>query len=225
MVESFDLGFDASFGDGASFTSIDQGSAPETYWQQGLNDGIITGAQNVGAYRCQQLGSLSGKLIRIDPITGNGLPSNPYYQSGNPGSVQSKIWAIGLRNPCRMSLQPETGSHNPDDGDPGILFIGDVGRPDLAQKATGLTQEDLAGWLFDSLRNKIMVLPDDVLVYPAHGAGSACGKNMSSETFDTLGNQKKTNYALDTNMSKDQFIKELTSGLTPPPQYFEKMHP
>ncbi len=102
------------------------------------------------------------------------------------------------------------------------LFIGDVGRPDLAQKATNLTQEDLAGWLYDSLRNKIMTLPDDVIVYPAHGAGSACGKNMSSETWDLLGNQKKTNYALRADMTKDEFIKEVTDGLLPPPQYFAK---
>ena len=100
------------------------------------------------------------------------------------------------------------------------LFIGDVGRPDLAIKSD-LTQEDLAGMLFDSLRNKIMPLPDDVLVYPAHGAGSACGKNMSKETFDTLGNQKKVNYALG-NISKEEFIKELTSGILPAPQYFSK---
>lgn len=102
------------------------------------------------------------------------------------------------------------------------LFIGDVGRPDLAQKATGLTQEDLAGWLFDSLRNKIMTLPDEVIVYPAHGAGSACGKNMSSETWDTLGNQKETNYALRADMTRDEFIKEVTEGLQEPPQYFAK---
>lgn len=100
------------------------------------------------------------------------------------------------------------------------LFIGDVGRPDLAIKSE-LTQEDLAGMLYDSLRNKIMVLPDDVIVYPAHGAGSACGKNMSKETFDTLGNQKKINYALQ-NISKEVFIKELTTGILPPPQYFAK---
>ena len=100
------------------------------------------------------------------------------------------------------------------------LFIGDVGRPDLAQKATGLTQEDLAGWLFDSLRKKIMPLPDDVIVYPAHGAGSSCGKNMSSETWDTLGNQKKTNYALRADMTKAEFIQEVTDGLLAPPQYF-----
>jgi glyoxylase-like metal-dependent hydrolase (beta-lactamase superfamily II)/rhodanese-related sulfurtransferase len=100
------------------------------------------------------------------------------------------------------------------------LFIGDVGRPDLAQKAAHLTQEDLAGTLYDSLRNKIMTLSDDIIVYPAHGAGSACGKNMSKETTDTLGNQKKHNYALRTNMSRDEFIKEVTEGLTPPPSYF-----
>jgi hydroxyacylglutathione hydrolase len=101
------------------------------------------------------------------------------------------------------------------------LFIGDVGRPDLAIKSN-LTQEDLAGMLYDSLRNRIMTLPDDVIVYPAHGAGSACGKNMSKETFDTLGNQKKVNYALAPGMSKSAFIKELTTGILPAPQYFAK---
>ena len=99
------------------------------------------------------------------------------------------------------------------------LFIGDVGRPDLAVKSD-LTQADLAGHLFDSLRNKIMTLPDDIIVYPNHGAGSSCGKNMSSETFDTLGNQKKTNYALRADMTKEEFIDEVTTGLKPPPQYF-----
>ncbi len=102
------------------------------------------------------------------------------------------------------------------------LFIGDVGRPDLAQKSGSITKEDLAGWLYDSLRNKIMTLADDVIVYPAHGAGSACGKNMSSETWDTLGHQKETNYALRADMTKDEFIHEVTAGLMPPPQYFAK---
>lgn len=101
------------------------------------------------------------------------------------------------------------------------LFIGDVGRPDLAVKSD-LTTEDLAGHLYDSLRTKLMVLPDTVTVYPAHGAGSACGKNMSKETFDTLGNQKKVNYALQADLSREDFIKELTEGLTTPPQYFPK---
>lgn len=100
------------------------------------------------------------------------------------------------------------------------LFLGDVGRPDLAQKAADMTQEDLAGLLYDSLRNKIMPLADDVIVYPAHGAGSACGKNMMKETVDTLGNQKKMNYALRADMTKAEFIKEVTDGLLPPPAYF-----
>ena len=100
------------------------------------------------------------------------------------------------------------------------LFLGDVGRPDLAQKGEEMTQEQLAGTLFDSLRNKIMPLADDVIVYPAHGAGSACGKNMMKETIDTLGNQKKMNYALRANMDKATFIKEVNDGLLPPPDYF-----
>ena len=101
------------------------------------------------------------------------------------------------------------------------LFIGDVGRPDLAAKSH-LTIEDLAGHLYDSLRTKIMSLPNDVLVYPAHGAGSACGKNMSKETFDTLGHQKEVNYALRSDMTKQEFISEVTNGLLPPPSYFPK---
>lgn len=100
------------------------------------------------------------------------------------------------------------------------LFLGDVGRPDLAQKAGSMTQEDLAGLLFDSLRNKIMPLADDVTVYPAHGAGSSCGKNMMKETVDSLGNQKKINYALRADMTKQDFITEVTDGLLPPPAYF-----
>nr|WP_299338960.1 MBL fold metallo-hydrolase [Allomuricauda sp.] len=100
------------------------------------------------------------------------------------------------------------------------LFLGDVGRPDLAQKAANMTQEELAGTLYDSLRTKIMPLGDDVIVYPAHGAGSACGKNMMKETVDTLGNQKKMNYALRADMTRDEFITEVTDGLLPPPQYF-----
>ena len=99
------------------------------------------------------------------------------------------------------------------------LFLGDVGRPDLAQKGD-LSENDLAGFLYDSLRSKIMTLADDVIVYPAHGAGSACGKNLSKETIGTIGNQKKTNYALRANMTKEEFIKEVTDGLLPPPAYF-----
>ena len=119
-------------------------------------------------------------------------------------------------------LIDETGKeHGIITGD--TLFIGDVGRPDLAQHVIAdLTQEKLAAHLYDSLRNKIMPLSDDLIVYPNHGAGSACGKKMSKETTDTLGNQKKFNYALRADMSKEEFIKELLTGLTNPPAYFPK---
>ena len=116
-----------------------------------------------------------------------------------------------LRNSCGKDHAIFTGD---------TLFLGDVGRPDLAQKSDDLTMEDLAGYAYDSLRNKIMPLADDVIVYPAHGAGSACGKNMMKETVDTLGNQKKVNYALRDDMTKEEFIKEVTDGLSAPPAYF-----
>lgn len=124
-----------------------------------------------------------------------------------------------MESTCYL-LQKEDGSiHGVITGD--TLFIGDVGRPDLAQALTSdLTQEVLASHLYDSLRNKIMILPDDITVYPSHGAGSACGKNMSKETTDTLGNQKRTNYALREDMTKEEFIKELLDGLGAPPAYF-----
>lgn len=115
-------------------------------------------------------------------------------------------------------LKDENGKdHSLFSGD--TLFLGDVGRPDLAQKAASMTQEELAGLLYESLNSKIMPLADDVIVYPAHGAGSACGKNMMKETVDTLGNQKKMNYALN-QPNKDAFIAAVTDGLTPPPAYF-----
>ena len=101
------------------------------------------------------------------------------------------------------------------------LFIGDVGRPDLAQHVIAeLTEQKLAGHLYDSLRNKIMPLSDELILYPNHGAGSACGKHMSKETTDTLGHQKQTNYALDPTLTKEAFIQAVLSGLTPPPGYF-----
>ncbi|MFD1629421.1 MBL fold metallo-hydrolase [Pseudopedobacter beijingensis] len=120
---------------------------------------------------------------------------------------------------CYLCLDEEGKEYCVFTGD--TLFIGDVGRPDLAQKSANKTAEEMASDLYDSLRSKIMPLNDHVLIYPAHGAGSACGKNMSKETFDTLGNQKKTNYAL-SDISKENFIKELTTGILPPPQYFSK---
>ena len=123
-----------------------------------------------------------------------------------------------MESTCYL-LKDEAGKHVAlFSGD--TLFIGDVGRPDLAQKAGVITKEELAGALYDSLRNKIMALADDIIVYPAHGAGSACGKNMSNETTDTLGHQKLTNYALRANMTREEFIKEVIGGLTQPPAYF-----
>ncbi len=115
-------------------------------------------------------------------------------------------------------LKDENGKdHSLFSGD--TLFLGDVGRPDLAQKAASMTQEELAGMLYDSLYTKILPLADDITVYPSHGAGSACGKNMMKETVDTLGNQKKMNYALN-QKDKQSFIAAVTDGLLPPPAYF-----
>ena len=124
-----------------------------------------------------------------------------------------------LESTTYLVIDENGNNHSIFTGD--TLFIGDVGRPDLAV-SKNLTEIDLAGMLYDSLRNKIMNLEGHVLVYPAHGAGSACGKNLSKETFSTLENQKKTNYALRENISKEMFVKELLEGMPPPPQYFQK---
>lgn len=136
-----------------------------------------------------------------------------------------KITIVALHTPGHTMesttylLRDENGTdHAIFSGD--TLFLGDVGRPDLAQKADEITQEDLAGILYDSLRNKIMPLSDSVIVYPAHGAGSACGKHMMKETVDTLGSQKRLNYALRADMTKEEFVREVTDGLLPPPVYF-----
>ncbi|MGA0283531.1 MAG: MBL fold metallo-hydrolase [Saprospiraceae bacterium] len=124
-----------------------------------------------------------------------------------------------MESTCYLLIDDSGKEHGIITGD--TLFIGDVGRPDLAQHVISeLTEEKLAGHLFDSLRNKIMPLSDDLIVYPNHGAGSACGKMMSKETTDTLGNQKKVNYALRADMTKEEFIEELLTGLTTPPGYF-----
>ena len=124
-----------------------------------------------------------------------------------------------MESTCYLLIDQSGKEHGLITGD--TLFIGDVGRPDLAQSLEKeLTQEKLASYLFDSLRNKIMPLSDDLIVYPSHGAGSACGKNMSKETTDTLGNQKKTNYALRANMTKKEFTAEVLDGLGAPPAYF-----
>jgi hydroxyacylglutathione hydrolase len=124
-----------------------------------------------------------------------------------------------MESTCFLLIDPDGKATSLFSGD--TLFIGDVGRPDLAQKlSSDLTEDMLAGFLYDSLHNKIMPLADDIIVYPAHGAGSACGKNMSKETTDTLGSQKKINYALNPALSREEFIKEVLTGLVAPPAYF-----
>ncbi len=123
-----------------------------------------------------------------------------------------------LESTCYLLKDADGKPHSIFTGD--TLFLGDVGRPDLSQKSDDMTTDDLAGMLYDSLRGKIMTLPNDVMVYPAHGAGSACGKNMMKITMDTLENQKKMNYALRADMTKEEFIAEVTEGLAPPPAYF-----
>ena len=166
--------------------------------------------------------------------TGASIVYGPNAEPGFPAIVakHGQIFKVGavtfevlhtpghtMESTCYL-LKDETGKSTAlFSGD--TLFIGDVGRPDLAQKAAHLTQEELAGLLFESTR-KLMSLPDDIIVYPAHGAGSACGKNMSKETYDTLGHQKEVNYALRAGMTKDEFVKEVTTGLMPPPAYFSK---
>ena len=122
-----------------------------------------------------------------------------------------------MESSCYLLLDENGKEHSLFSGD--TLFLGDVGRPDLAQKAATMTQEELAGLLYDSLMNKIMPLPNDVMVYPAHGAGSACGKNMMKETMDSLGHQKEMNYALN-QPNKESFVEAVLDGLLPPPAYF-----
>ena len=116
-----------SSGDGASYGLVDAGGAPGTYWQDGLADGIIRDEENVGAFRSQMVGSLSGKVLRLDPQTGDGVPSNPFFDPAQPRAARSRVWALGLRNPFRMVLRPGTGDPDPAAGRPGALYVGDVG--------------------------------------------------------------------------------------------------
>lgn len=154
-------------------------------------------------------------------------PNFPFYSAKDGeelsiGKIKIKVIHTPghtMESTCYLLLDEHGQATSLFSGD--TLFIGDVGRPDLAQKVQeDLTQDILAGHLFDSLRNKIMPLADNIIVYPAHGAGSACGKNMSKETSDTLGNQKKQNYALRADMTKEEFIAEVLNGLAAPPSYF-----
>jgi fibronectin type 3 domain-containing protein len=117
----------ASCGDGASFNSVDAGNAPESYFQAGLADGIIRPQENVGAFRSQMVNSLAGKILRLDPDTGNGIPSNPFYDATAPRAAKSRVWALGIRNGFRFTVRPASGSHNPADANPGVIYLGDVG--------------------------------------------------------------------------------------------------
>ncbi len=197
---------DRAFNDGATITYIF-----ETHFHADFVSGHVTLAEKTGA-----------------PIV-YGPNANPTFKAHI--ATDGEVFKIGnitltvlhtpghtMESTCYL-LKDENGKdHALFSGD--TLFLGDVGRPDLAQKAADMTQEDLAGILFDSLRTKIMPLADDVIVYPAHGAGSACGKNLSKETIGSIGEQKTTNYALRADMTKEEFIKEVTDGLLPPPAYF-----
>lgn len=144
---------------------------------------------------------------------------NQLFKVGNYGVKVIHTPGHTMESTTYLLIDENGNEHGIISGD--TLFIGDVGRPDLAQHVIAdLTEEKLAGYLFDSLRNRIMPLCDNLIVYPNHGAGSACGKNMSKETTDTLGHQKQVNYALNPKLTKDQFIKEILTGLVPPPGYF-----
>lgn len=175
---------------------------------------------------------VSGHL-ELSAITGATIVYGPTAAPGFPAHIAADDEFLPLGN-CKIRVL-HTPGHTPEStcyllydefnkpvalfsGD--TLLLGDVGRPDLAQKAANMTKEELAGVLFDSLRQKVMTLPGDITVYPAHGAGSACGKKMSRDTSDTLAHQLETNYALRTDMSREEFIVEVTTGLTQPPAYF-----
>jgi chitodextrinase/glucose/arabinose dehydrogenase len=135
-----------STGDGSSFNEIDEGSAGSSHYIQALADGIIRPDENIGAYRCQMINSLSGKILRVDPATGDGLPSNPYYNAANPRQPQSRVWAMGFRNPFRMVLKPNSGGHSPSEGNPGIIMVGDVGRNEFEELNIVTDKGQNFGW-------------------------------------------------------------------------------
>ena len=135
-----------SAGDNASYSSVDGGSASETYWSSALTDGILQAKENVGAFRAQMVDSLAGKVLRLDPETGNGVESNPFYSAAEPRAAKSRVWALGLRNPFRMTIRPGTGDHEPELGNPGVLYIGDVGWTDWEDLHVGRGGRENYGW-------------------------------------------------------------------------------
>ncbi|MFC2109390.1 rhodanese-like domain-containing protein [Bacteroidota bacterium] len=169
------------------------------------------------------LAEKSGAAIIYGPLANPSFKAtiaedNQIFKLGNISIKVLHTPGHTMESTSYLLIDEEGNDHAIFTGD--TLFLGDVGRPDLAQKAASMTQEELAGTLFDSLRSKIMPLDDHLIIYPGHGAGSACGKNLSSETTGTLGEQKNSNYALRKDMTREEFIKEVTDGLLPPPQYF-----
>lgn len=182
----------------------------ETHFHADFVSGHVTLAEKTGA---KIVFGPSAKT-NFDSIIAT---DNQVFKLGNITITVLHTPGHTMESACYL-LKDENGKdHALFSGD--TLFLGDVGRPDLAQKGN-ITEKDLAGFLYNSLRTKVMTLADDVIVYPAHGAGSACGKNLSKETVGTIGNQKQTNYALRANMTKEEFVKEVTDGLLPPPAYF-----
>ncbi|MEN9337164.1 MAG: hypothetical protein RLZZ500_2151 [Bacteroidota bacterium] len=197
---------DRAFNDGATIKYIF-----ETHFHADFVSGHVTLAEKSGApiiYGPNANPTFNAHVAKDGEV----------FQLGNITLTVLHTPGHTMESTCYL-LKDENGKdHALFSGD--TLFLGDVGRPDLAQKAADMTQEQLAGILFESLRTKIMTLADDVIVYPAHGAGSACGKNLSKETVGSIGEQKATNYALRADMTKEEFIKEVTDGLLPPPAYF-----
>ncbi|MBC8046608.1 MAG: PQQ-dependent sugar dehydrogenase, partial [Fimbriimonadaceae bacterium] len=161
-------------GDGASYNEADNGSKADTYYLNGLADTIIRQKENIGAYRSQLLDCLNGKILRIDPETGNGIPSNPYYNAASPGSIKSKVWGLGLRNPFRAELKPGTGSTNPADANPGILYIGDVGWNDWEELNICDASAQNFGWpVFEGMEMQI-----------GYDANSADNRDATNPLFD-----------------------------------------
>jgi glucose/arabinose dehydrogenase len=191
-----------STGDGASFEEEDAGSASSSYYQQALADGIITTQQNVGAFRAQQLESYNGKILRIDPETGNGVASNPYYEAASPGSVRSKVWALGLRNPFRVTLKPGSGSSNPADAKPGVLYIGDVGYNTWEEINIATKPGMNFGWpLFEGLTTQNLYWAKSTYNYYAPNPEN--GRNGCSQPYfyfqDLLKQETPTGRAIFTN--------------------------
>lgn len=210
---------------------IDPLREPEPYLEKAKQDNVVIKyifethfhADFVSGHL--ELAKKTGATIVFGPNANPSYPckiaeDNELIQVGNISFKVLHTPGHTLESTCFLLLDENQQAHSIYTGD--TLFIGDVGRPDLAQKKGELTSNDLASMLYDSLRTKIMSLPDSLIVYPAHGAGSACGKNMSKETFDTLGNQKKANYALRADMSKEEFVNEVLDGISAPPLYFSE---